>query len=348
MKICPKCGKEFGDIDNYCMFCGVKLKPKEESHQRQVSDMQKRLEALEFKIKSSPPSDHAKEIGRIKSKVVNLEQKMNSASSSFQGSLKEIDKKAERLGQLTSMDKEEAASLVNEINTMEKKIGELNDSISSLRLEIPQTEHILSEIEQRIAETKGVSFTQNQHQLEEMRRRLETMESRIQGSEQEMEEEIEKIRKESKSADLSRFMNVIESNRSKIEELEKMKADLDIIKKRSASFDAQEIKNTILDEFERINSKLVESVEKKKEEIQKIEQETAKMREGIESLKNLEDKVKGVDADNISRDLEILKTKTKWLEEQVEGLDIKPIHSRLKELEAELRKITVRSPLIVE
>ena len=127
-----------------------------------------------------------------------------------------------------------------------------------------------------------------------------------------------------------------------------MKKEFGEMRKRSASFNAQEMKDNILTDFQKINNDLVESVEQKKSEIHRIEQETAKMREGIESLKTLEEKVKGVNGEGISRDLEILKTKTKWLEEQIEGFDIKPLHERLRELELDLKRVTTNSPMIVE
>ena len=72
------------------------------------------------------------------------------------------------------------------------------------------------------------------------------------------------------------------------------------------------------------------------------------MKEGIVSLQGLEEKIKGVNTENISRDLEILKTKTKWLENQVEGLNIKPIHDRIVELESELKKVSGSSPIVME
>jgi len=46
--------------------------------------------------------------------------------------------------------------------------------------------------------------------------------------------------------------------------------------------------------------------------------------------------------------LEILKTKTKWLEEQMEDLDIKPLHERIQEIETEMKRVSNSSPLTVE
>jgi uncharacterized phage infection (PIP) family protein YhgE len=159
---------------------------------------------------------------------------------------------------------------------------------------------------------------------------------------------MQKMRKEFGESDVPKFLKEVDKNRKRIEGLEDMKIRFEDMEKRSASFDAQEVKDSIVTEFEKINTDLVESIEKKKSEIQRLEQETAQMREGILSLKNLEGKLKDMDSESITRDLEILKTKTKWLEDQIGEINIKPLHDRISELETDLKRITSNSPLIVE
>ncbi len=350
MKVCPKCGKEFGDIDNYCIFDGAELRPKAlvTVPKKHVDSLSKRLGALEKKITQSPPSAHDREINRIKTRMINLEQKVGSTESALKRSVKDVENKADRMSSLAALEPGQAKSLVDEIGRMQQTIHELNQSLEGFRSEMPRTEHILEEIEHRIAQTKGVALTQDKHETSELKRRIELMESRLQGAEQDMEEEIEKLKREGRSAEFSKFMTAVEDNRKRISELYPLKQEVESIKSNAASFDAQEMKNGVMAEIGKLESKLSETVAKKGEDIQRLEQEMARMRQAIDSIREVGEQVKGVDSKSMSRDLEILKTKSKWLEEQVEGLDLKPLHSRLKDLEHEMRKITVRSPLIVE
>jgi len=348
MKKCPKCGKSYPDIDNFCISCGARLETRKllEGPSREPAHIIKRVNTLEKKISAIPRKPNYVHV--LGKRLENFEKRMGETTSTLKSSLKEVDRKAERLGHVKFMPKQDALSIVRELSLLDRKISDLNSSINGLRSDMPKAEHILEEIEQRLIETKGTLFTRQQHELEEMSKRIGMIEARIEENEKDIEEGIERIRKEAQGRDISRFLSAVNDNKKRILKLEEMKKSFDEIKKRSASFNAREIKENILSDFEKINNNLVNSIEQKKSEIQRIEQETARMREGIESLKGLEEKVKGVNAEGISRDLEILKTKTKWLEEQIEGLDIKPIHDRVRELELDLKRITNSSPLVLE
>jgi chromosome segregation ATPase len=347
MKRCKKCNKDYPDMDNYCISCGSRLVPlKPPITSTEGKQIHRRMDTIEKRVKAIP--SRPQYVHALRKKMDTFEKRMIDTTSSLRSSLKEVDKKAERLGQVKFTPEQDAVSIARELNTTDAKITSLNDSINALRSDMPKAEHILAEIEQRLIETKGALFAKQQHELEEMAKRIGMIESRIEETERDIEESVGRMRRQSGAGDMSKFLSVVNDNKRRIEGVEAMRKEFESVKKRSASFNAQEIKDNIMKDFEKINSSLVESVEQKKTEIQRIEQETAKMREGIESLKELEKKVGGVNSEGISRDLEILKTKTKWLEEQLEGLDIKPLHDRLKELELDLNRITTNSPLVVE
>lgn len=348
MKKCPKCGKKYHDSDNFCIECGAMLRPEGGQVPQHTKELQKKVSILEKKITKMPKPAPARDVGSLKSKVATLEKKMGDSTSTLKASIRDVDKKAEMLGKVKVTPESDSVTIVNEISSLQKKIDELNQSISALRTQMPRSEHILMEIEEKLRNTSGAIFTKQEHEIGEMKKRLQMMETRVQEAEKNVEEDIEKMKRQSAESELPKFLNEVKENKKKIEALEAMKTEFDEIKKRSASFNAKEMKENILTEFEKINTDLVESIEKKRSEIERIEEETARMRDGIESLKNIEDKIKGMDSENISRDLEILKTKTKWLEEQVEGLNMKPLHERIKELELELKRVTSASPLVVE
>ncbi len=58
--------------------------------------------------------------------------------------------------------------------------------------------------------------------------------------------------------------------------------------------------------------------------------------------------VKGPDMEELRRDLEIIKTKQEWIENNIERIDIKPLLRKMEELEHKMRVIRVSSPIILE
>lgn len=307
-----------------------------------------RLGSLEKKFKSLPKPVTHSDFHLLKNNVAKFENKMGSVTNQLRSSVSEIDKKADRAGTIKIMPKGEAVSLASDMGTIDARIKKLANEIALIRSEMPHTSHILAEVGERMKETSGAMITRQQHSMIEINRKLEMIESRVAGSEKDLEEEVEKMRKQSGESELPRFLNELADSKKRITKLEEMANEFDALKKRSESFNAQELKDSVFREFERINESLVQSIEKKKDDINRMETETVQMREGIESLRGLEDKIKGMDSEGISRDLEILKTKTKWLEEQIEGINISPLHDRIEELETDIRRIVGNSPLIVE
>jgi len=207
-----------------------------------------------------------------------LEQKMGDVASTFKTSIKDVDKKAERMGKLKFIPKEDAVSIAGDLGALERKMQELNKAIAGLRSDMPRSEQILTDIEERLNQTSGALFTKQQYEVEELKKKVGAMESRVGGLESELEEEIERIRRQSGESEISRFLSELNESKKKITGLEEMKKEFETLKKRSASFNAHEMKENILSEFEKINSNLVESVEKKKNQIHQIEQETARLR----------------------------------------------------------------------
>ncbi len=58
--------------------------------------------------------------------------------------------------------------------------------------------------------------------------------------------------------------------------------------------------------------------------------------------------VKGLNIEELRRDLEIIKTKQEWIENNIERIDMKPLLRKMEELEHKIRLIRTSSPIVLE
>ncbi len=56
----------------------------------------------------------------------------------------------------------------------------------------------------------------------------------------------------------------------------------------------------------------------------------------------------GINVEELKRDLEIIKTKQEWIENNIERIDIKPLLMKMEELEHRIRVMRVSSPIVLE
>ena len=72
------------------------------------------------------------------------------------------------------------------------------------------------------------------------------------------------------------------------------------------------------------------------------------LKKGTENMEKLGGQFKSFDLGELRRDLEIIKTKQEWIENNIERIDIKPLMRKMEELEHRIRVIRVSTPIIVE
>jgi len=183
--------------------------------------------------------------------------------------------------------------------------------------------------------------------IQDMDNSIYLLNTRLEGMEKDFEEDVERLRKEAKEKSTAMLSgNMDETNRTS-ELLEKLRTDFEAIKRR-VPLDGQDIKDDIAREFEKASDKMKDLIEKQRNGVQRVEHETAQLREKLETMKTPSGDAKELDTESIKRDLEILKTKTGWLEEQIENLNLKPMIDRINELETDLKKAMKSSPLVLE
>jgi hypothetical protein len=68
----------------------------------------------------------------------------------------------------------------------------------------------------------------------------------------------------------------------------------------------------------------------------------------MEDLRKVDDDIRKLDIKEIRRELEILKTKGHWIEDNLEKLDVKPFMDKVQEVEHKIDRLRALSPFVIE
>ncbi len=151
--------------------------------------------------------------------------------------------------------------------------------------------------------------------------------------------------------EISKFLGAIRKNRESIERIENRIRDFERIKKALMEMKKpvkEKVTEEIFREFEKINEAIEQNAAKNNKFYKKINNWAGNVNTKIEELKKLEILFKKMNAEHMTRDMESLKTKMQWLEENIEKINLKPLYTKIKEIEQELRATHVASPLVIE
>ena len=163
-------------------------------------------------------------------------------------------------------------------------------------------------------------------------KRIESLEKRIQSLENLLEKRVSKTLQKIRPIDIEKYsslvkrMNILDD---KIEDLKKEESSLEKLR--------PEVNRTI----ENLNRKISNTLMKNKMDIKHADEE-------ILILKNQLAEVRKLDIKRLLREMEVLKMKTRWLEEHVDRFDVKPIFEMIDELESRIKAITSTTPMVIE
>lgn len=124
-------------------------------------------------------------------------------------------------------------------------------------------------------------------------------------------------------------------------EIEMMRGELDSSRTRKLE-----------EEFERRLGKLKSEIaevaveHQSKEEV--FDSDIRGLKKAVKDMRPFGGQSGRIDVDELRRDLEIIKTKQEWIENNIERIDIKPLLRKIEELEHRIRVITVSSPIVLE
>lgn len=82
--------------------------------------------------------------------------------------------------------------------------------------------------------------------------------------------------------------------------------------------------------------------------IEKTTQEITSLKKKLNELKGLEDVLSNTDVKSLTRNIEVLRTRSQWIEDRLEKFSITPLLEKIKELEIQVNSIKASSPLVME
>jgi len=149
-------------------------------------------------------------------------------------------------------------------------------------------------------------------------------------------------------SEISKLFAEIIKNRERIKSMEGSLKELSSSKAQAAEMGMKSIDEKVSAQLEKMDAAVRDSITKSGEELDKVVGDLKNLKSEIEGLKKLTEVLNTMDISGIRRDIESLKTKSKWLEQQIENVDIEPLYELIKEIEGRVSYSRTTSPVIIE
>jgi len=329
-----------------------------DTHKSMIEKLSNDIETLKKKIteieKPVIPVSSYTEIKRHERKINGLDSDIESLTSRIlRLEESEASKKTEEYIPPSS----------KEIETIKKKAKQNFSSIKNIMGYIKANEEHLNEMENRLSKFMSKTDIEKLLEFKEELKKLEEKVDKIESGPvvppisslpkkgmgrllrkindtdnniKEMKKELEKEKKENAvtRAQMAKFFKDTKQELERIEETE--------------SKDVVGIEKNVSKEIARLRESMKETLQENKEQKEMKENEFKTIKRDMDQVKIFRKKKKKMDIEDISRNLESVKTKTQWLEQKIEELDLKPLFEKVERLENLLKTVRVSTPYVIE
>jgi hypothetical protein len=149
-------------------------------------------------------------------------------------------------------------------------------------------------------------------------------------------------------SEMSKMFAEVVKNRERVKNVETMAKNISS-RPQETKIDVKTIDDRIKNQFQGINSTVTENSRKSREDIERMSDDVSNMKRDISELKEMSNKMKGMDVSGLKREIESLKERNRWLEQQINNLDIEPLYELIKEIENKVSSNRIGvSPVIIE
>ena len=352
-----------------------KVLPEKKEKDTELEELRKDVQILSASVPKGLPapkriSDMLKEMEDVRSKTNLMEKKLGTLDQEALEDLKRLH------GQFPI---EEFEKLKEEMLVLERKLEKTSRLAAELKpLEMPEKAgekmKIPPEFEKRVESLeKRVAGGASPGRVKELERRIEDVKSKLPDQlEKATAKRIEELKQKIDSKmheleDLKRDMveNTIEQllaqpdnvgrlvDKRLKEHVEELSKRVETVGHKVSPADAK-LTSLIREseekdrELDKIKESLRDIDEKSRSEMEALEIEIRAMNTKLGTMNTSVKGMEGAGAAGVLRDLEILKTKTEWLESMIQKLDLKPIYEKLEELEERVMAAGGYSPLVIE
>lgn len=117
--------------------------------------------------------------------------------------------------------------------------------------------------------------------------------------------------------------------------------------KKTREHEVQDIVN-FQAKLEKMHEELREDFKEMSEQMEDFKVQMNDFERKMETIKNVEDDIKKLDLKQIRREIEILKTKEHWIEDNLEKIDVEPVMEKIQEVEHKIDRLKATSPYVIE
>jgi len=128
----------------------------------------------------------------------------------------------------------------------------------------------------------------------------------------------------------------------------RLERDVNTIREALEEMDLKSIEADIFKRFNKLNGEMAKALEEQRKTIENTEIELNELRKGVDDFHSYEKGFINLDTEKLLRDMEALKTKTEWIELEVEKMNFRPLIDKMSEIEAMLNKLKLSHPMIIE
>ncbi len=147
--------------------------------------------------------------------------------------------------------------------------------------------------------------------------------------------------------EVDKFAEEVLKNKEKIQELFSLQKRLSMLENRIYEIESKRF-GEMDKELKKLKEMIDETTKREREVNDKMAAELNLIKEDIKALKSLEENIKNIGLKEIRREVEILKEKAKWMEENIEKFDIQPLYKLIKDIENKVDLLKISSPMILE
>ena len=173
----------------------------------------------------------------------------------------------------------------------------------------------------------------------------EEIDEKIEAKMAELRGELES--RSSPAADLAPLMAAVRENKERQQRLESGLNRLENIIRKTEGTDCDKLWSTLQNEIEKLSSDLKEQAAKDRDRIEDMQNQLSGIKDMFKELHGIQESLRGFDARSMAREIEALKQKVSWLQENQVPANVDELKERIEDIEAQLRSRS-DSPLIIE
>ncbi|MFC2143976.1 hypothetical protein ACFLQO_01270 [Candidatus Aenigmatarchaeota archaeon] len=148
-------------------------------------------------------------------------------------------------------------------------------------------------------------------------------------------------------SEMSKLFSEVVKNRERIKSMESSSSKMGSV--NTGKIDVRGLEDKISNEIQTLNKSVMDNVSKSRQEVDRMGGEIRNLRRDIEEFKGLTSKLDNLDVAGLRRDIESLREKNKWLEQQINSLDMEPLYELIKEVEGRVASSSrYAAPVIIE